>query len=227
MIELPASPLSIVATAEHESPLDSLGFEMNHWWRVSASVSRLGACADDARDIGHVHVAIADLRGERGELELPTLDWGVNFLEGAVADIATGRLMPELEDLIAPGPPTAMVVRSVALQPVWRNSDVGVPLLLKALEMLHRSRGSPRSTPIRILSASRGRLPTQPYASRPRPQRGSSLPRPGSKRWGACTSPRYTILDFNSGATNTWWAGLPTGCRRPSSCAKRSAWSNP
>lgn len=135
---LPTNPLAIELSVHHRrlwwQTTDE--DETPEKWDVSADIWRLGVCADEQRHVGKIDFAIADLTGEANLLDSIDLgEWAMEFIGETVLD-ETGRLVPELEQRITPGPPRLVVLRRVSLSESWRGHGLAGVLIAGALRVM-------------------------------------------------------------------------------------------
>ncbi|WP_123788604.1 hypothetical protein [Phytoactinopolyspora halophila] len=136
----PANPMSIELTFGHR----------RFWWQdndnppphhvdVSADVWEYIECPPELRHVGDLTLAIADLEYPSSELDSVSVgEHAMMFLtqRGVSPD---GTLHPDLDDLISPGPPRAIVLRWVELSSYWRGRGVGPGLVAAALTTFKKS----------------------------------------------------------------------------------------
>lgn len=137
--DLPANPLSIELTVSHRRfwwQIDDED-EQPEQWQVSADVSESDFCPDELRHVGDISLVIADLSWERNILDYLVLtEWALEFIAETVIDPAEGKLHPDLDAEIAPGPPRMVIPRRVELLESWRGHGLGAALLAGALRIL-------------------------------------------------------------------------------------------
>jgi len=104
---------------------------------VSADITPLDPCPDELRHVADIELAVAGLGQEPNLLDAVVLgEWALEFLTETVVDPGAGELHQALEAEIAPGPPRMVVLRHVALTPLWRGHGLGAALIGSALRML-------------------------------------------------------------------------------------------
>ncbi|WAL65323.1 hypothetical protein ORV05_31195 [Amycolatopsis cynarae] len=137
--ELPANPLSIELTLSHRRfwwRIDDED-EQPEVWAVSADVPDRERCPAPARHVGDIRLLLADLTRERNVLDAGALgEWAVEFITETVIDPDRGRLHPELDAEITPGPPRMVIVRRVELAVPWRGHGLGGALIAGTLRIL-------------------------------------------------------------------------------------------
>lgn len=139
--QLPANPLSIQLTVTHERLWwqTQQSDEQPERWEVAANIWGMQESDYEARHVGDVSLALADLAMERDLTDAATLgDWTVDFLAALVADPSSGRLHPDLETRFAPGPPHLVVVTNVGVTEPWRGLGLGRALIASALLVFSR-----------------------------------------------------------------------------------------
>lgn len=139
--DLPANPMSIQLTIAHErlwwqvAPTD----DQPERWEISANVWGMEESDDEARHVGDVSLALADLTMERNFVDASVLgEWALEFISDLVADPDRGTLHPDLERQFSPGPPHLVVVRHVSVSEPWRGFGLGAALTASALIVFSR-----------------------------------------------------------------------------------------
>ncbi|KAA9164929.1 hypothetical protein FPZ12_006650 [Amycolatopsis acidicola] len=137
--DLPANPLSIELTLSHRRfwwQIDDED-EQPEQWQVSADVSALDLCPDELRHVGDISLVIADLTKERNLLDSVVLgEWALEFIAETVIDPDEGKLHPELDAEMRPGPPRMVILRRIELHEAWRGHGLGPSLIASALRIL-------------------------------------------------------------------------------------------
>jgi GNAT superfamily N-acetyltransferase len=101
-------------------------------WRGTAWLCRdEGALAQERQEIGNVEMALVRLPGNPA---VPALGSAGSFLRQVVRNPRAGTLIGELERIVGLGPPVAIVIRQIELQPAWRDRQHFMPLLAAALK---------------------------------------------------------------------------------------------
>jgi hypothetical protein len=90
------------------------------------------------REVGYIELAQVDLTQDLSEQQLPDLGAAGDVLRGAVRHRWTGLLLPELESVLAAGPPAAVVVARIGVQPEWEDRALDEQLLAEALRVFTR-----------------------------------------------------------------------------------------
>ncbi|NKQ57441.1 hypothetical protein HFP15_31710 [Amycolatopsis sp. K13G38] len=176
-------------------------------WHVSADITPLDPCQDELRHVADIELAIADLGGERNLLDSVTLgEWALEFIAETVIDPRQGKLHPALDAELDPGPPRMVVLRHVALTPLWRGHGLGAALIASALRILAPDARLAvcRISPLDFAQCHDDRLARELAASRV----GGMLERIGFRRWRdvhviglrdpALLETRMKVLDL-------WW----------------------
>lgn len=130
--DLPANPLSIELTTAHRRLWWQVDDEDQQpaTWHASADVWQLEVCPDECRHVGDVELAMADFTPERNLLDSIVVgEWAMEFLAETVLEPSLGRLHPELDELLDPGPPRMLVIRRIELAEPWRGHGLGAALL--------------------------------------------------------------------------------------------------
>lgn len=139
--ELPANPLSIQLTVAHERlwwQIEQTN-EQPERWEVSANIWGMEETDYEARHVGDISLALADLATERNLIDAAVLgDWAVDFIADLVADSDRGTLHPELERRFTPGPPHLVVVHKISVTEPWRGYGLGAALTASALLVFSR-----------------------------------------------------------------------------------------
>ncbi|TNC22246.1 hypothetical protein [Amycolatopsis alkalitolerans] len=139
--DLPANPLAIQLTAVHERLWWQLerADEQPERWDVSANIWGLEDTDREARHVGDISLALADLTMERTLIDASVLgDWATEFIDALVADPTRGTLHPDLERQVNPGPPHLVVVRRISITRPWRGYGLGAALTASALLLFAR-----------------------------------------------------------------------------------------
>ncbi|WP_034267034.1 hypothetical protein [Haloechinothrix halophila] len=183
MKQLPANPLSINLTFEHERLWWQTDDEdhMPERWSVSADVA-VTRCAPKNRHVADFSLVIADLHRERNLLDAPDLgDWAMEFIAETLIDPAQGKLHPDLDDKITPGVARMVIVRHVVLTPPWQGHGLGGALLAGALRALAPGArlAVARVSPLDFLSSSPDKISAELASIR----FGALLERIGFKQW--------------------------------------------
>lgn len=105
-------------------------------WEVAVEIDPRQSGGRDTH-IGDVWADQVDLRTPPTLLEALALgQWAPTWFDEAMPDPASGRLHPELEDRVQPGPPSLLMLRRVSLSREWRGHRLAAPLLAGALRAL-------------------------------------------------------------------------------------------
>lgn len=139
--DLPANPLAIQLSVVHERLWWQTGRtdEQPERWEVSADVWGLEDADEEARHVGDISLALADLTTKRTLSDAAILgDWAVEFFARLVADTALGALHPDLEGQISPGPPNVVVIRHVEIAKPWRGVGLSKALTASVLRTFAR-----------------------------------------------------------------------------------------
>ena len=137
--DLPANPLSIEMTLSHRRfwwQIDDED-EQPEQWHATADVTSLDQCPGEYRHVGDVSLVVADLTKERNLLDSVALgEWALEFIAETVIDPDNGKLHPELDATLSPGPPRMLILRRVDVAPPWRGHGLGAALIASALRIL-------------------------------------------------------------------------------------------
>ncbi|WP_166462588.1 hypothetical protein [Amycolatopsis acidicola] len=210
MTELPANPLSIELAISHRRFWWQIDDEdqQPEQWHVSADVSVLDACPARARHVGDISLVIADLTRERNLLDSVVLgEWALEFVAETVLDPDEGKLHPELDAKIGPGPPRMVILRRVEVMEPWRGHGLGASLTAAALRILAPDAriGACRVSPLEFRPD--GDRVTAEFLSL---RAGSMLERIGFRRWRGVhvidlRDP--ALLDARMDVLDRWWPG--------------------
>jgi hypothetical protein len=135
---LPANPLSIELTMTNRRLWWPDGDEgQPETWDVSADVWDLDLCIDEERHVADIGLAIVNLTRPVDQLDALSIGEGMQeFLNAAVDEPLTGRLHPDLEDTISPGPPRLAVLRTVHITEPWQGNGFAPVLVAGTLSAL-------------------------------------------------------------------------------------------
>lgn len=139
--ELPANPLSIQLTVAHERLWwqTEQTDEQPERWEVSADIWGMEEADYEARHVGDISLALADLAMERNLTDSAMLgDWAVGFIADLVTDSTFGVLHPDLESRFTPGPAHLVVINNVSVTEPWRGHGVGAALTASTLLVFSR-----------------------------------------------------------------------------------------
>ncbi|HVW41012.1 MAG TPA: hypothetical protein VHC18_06655 [Amycolatopsis sp.] len=100
---------------------------------MAFEISPLHECPRETREIGYVDALHLQLGRQH---EDPGLGRAVTWLDDVVVDHEQPLLIPQMEKLIWPGPPAALVICSMKLAQAWQDPGFYMPLLAAALAEL-------------------------------------------------------------------------------------------
>ncbi|GAB2959921.1 hypothetical protein GCM10027097_06000 [Amycolatopsis acidiphila] len=206
--DLPASPLSIELNLSHRRfwwQIDDED-EQPEQWHASADISPLDVCPEELRHVGDISLVIADLTKERNLLDSVVLgEWALEFIAETVIDPDEGKLHPELDKQISPGPPRMVILRRVELVEGWRGHGLGAALVASALRILAPDAriGACRVSPLDFPSPG-GRVAAELASVRA----GAMLEGIGFRRWNGVhiidlRDP--ALLDARMEILDQWW----------------------
>ncbi|NKQ55033.1 hypothetical protein HFP15_19305 [Amycolatopsis sp. K13G38] len=206
--DLPANPLSIELTLSHRRfwwQIDDED-EQPEQWHASADITLLDPCPDEFRHVGDVSLVIADLTKERNLLDSVVLgEWALEFIAETVIDPDKGRLHPELDATLSPGPPRMLILRRVELAEPWRGHGLGTALIASSLRILTPDAriGACRVSPLDF-RCSGDRVSAELASVRA----GSMLERVGFRRWNGVhivDLRNPALLDARMEILDQWW----------------------